>query len=291
MSKKILITGSNGQIGHSLNLFFEDKDFDIKYTSLNVTKNHILPLDLTISENVELIFDNYKPDFIINTAGYTNVDLSENNRNIASKVNVNIVKNLLKYMPKTTKIIHISSDYIFDGFNAPYSEQDLPNPINYYGQSKLEAENLIRSSRKKYIIIRTGNLYSQFINLNSNRLTWIINSLSNNKKIFAADDMISKPTNTCTIPNIILSLLPLNDNLIINYTGQNALSIFDFAMLVAKTFNFDSSLVNKCKTDDLNFKAKRPINVSLSTDFVSDLINCNIYETEYCLNIIKDKIK
>ena len=82
-----------------------------------------------------------------------------------------------------------------------------------------------------------------------------------------------------------------NDNLIINYTGQNTLSIFDFAMLVAKTFNFDSSLVNKCKTDDLNFKAKRPINVSLSTDFVSDLINCNIYETEYCLNIIKDKIK
>ena len=249
MSKKILITGSNGQIGHSLNLFFEDKDFDIKYTSLNVTKNYILPLDLTLSEHVESIFDNYKPDFIINTAGYTNVDLSEINRNIASKVNVSIVKNLLKYMPKTTKIIHISSDYIFDGFNSPYSEQDLPNPINYYGQSKLEAENLIRSSRKKYIIIRTGNLYSQFINLNSNRLSWIINSLSNNKKIFAADDMISKPTNTCTIPNLILSLLPLSDNLIINYTGQNALSIFDFAMLVAKTFNFDSSLINKCKID------------------------------------------
>ena len=291
MSKKILITGSNGQIGRSLNLFFEAKNFDIKYTSLNITKNHILPLDLTLSENVESIFDNYKPDFIINTTGYTNVDLSEINRNIASKVNVNIVKNLLKYMPKTTKIIHISSDYIFDGLNAPYSEQDLPSPINYYGQSKLEAENLIRSSRKKYIIIRTGNLYSQFINLNSNRLSWIINSLSNNKKIFAADDMISKPTNTCTIPNLILSLLPLSDNLIINYTGQNPLSIFDFAMLVAKTFNFDSSLINKCKADDLNFKAKRPINVSLSTDFVSDLINCNIYETEYCLNIIKDKIK
>ena len=291
MSKKILITGSNGQIGHSLNLFFEDKDFDIKYTSLNSSSNDIIPLDLTYSDNVSSLFDNYKPDFIINTAGFTNVDLSETNRSLASKVNVNIVKNILKFMPNSSKIIHISSDYIFNGLDAPYTENDQPNPLNYYGQTKLEAENLIRGSRKKYIIIRTGNLFSQFLNLKSNRLSWIINNLSNNKSIYAAEDMISKPTNTCTIPNLILSLLPIGDNLIINYTGQNSLSIYDFANMVAKTFNFNANLINKCKVNDLNFKAKRPLNVSLSTDLVTDIINCNIYETEYCLNIIKDKIK
>ena len=290
MSKKILITGANGQIANSLKLFFEDKDFNVWYTSLSPSVNNPLCLDLSLTDKCAYLFDNYTPDFIINTAGYTNVDLCEDNREKAHNVNVGILKNILKFMSKKTKLIHISSDYIFDGKNALYKEDSIPNPINYYGKTKLESENLIRSSNRKYIIIRTGNLYSQFTNLKSNRLSWIFNKLSNNESIYAVEDMFSKPTNTCTIPPIILSLLPISDNLIINYAGQDSLSIYDFAVLVSQVFDFEKNLINKCKLKDMDFKAERPKDVSLSTDFISEIINCNIYETEYCLKSIKSKL-
>ncbi len=290
MSKKILITGANGQIANSLKLFFEDKDFNVRYTSLSPSVNNPLCLDLSLTDKCAYLFDNYTPDFIINTAGYTNVDLCEDNREKAHNVNVGILKNILKFMSKKTKLIHISSDYIFDGKNALYKEDSIPNPINYYGKTKLESENLIRSSNRKYIIIRTGNLYSQFTNLKSNRLSWIFNKLSNNESIYAVEDMFSKPTNTCTIPPIILSLLPISDNLIINYAGQDSLSIYDFAVLVSQVFDFEKNLINKCKLKDMDFKAERPKDVSLSTDFISEIINCNIYETEYCLKSIKSKL-
>ncbi len=290
MSKKILITGANGQIANSLKLFFEDKDFNVRYTSLSPSVNNPLCLDLSLTDKCAYLFDNYTPDFIINTAGYTNVDLCEDNREKAHNVNVGILKNILKFMSKKTKLIHISSDYIFDGKNALYKEDSIPNPINYYGKTKLESENLIRSSNRKYIILRTGNLYSQFTNLKSNRLSWIFNKLSNNESIYAVEDMFSKPTNTCTIPPIILSLLPISDNLIINYAGQDSLSIYDFAVLVSQVFDFEKNLINKCKLKDMDFKAERPKDVSLSTDFISEIINCNIYETEYCLKSIKSKL-
>ena len=85
-------------------------------------------------------------------------------------------------------------------------------------------------------------------------------------------------------------MLPISDNLIINYAGQDSLSIYEFAVLVSQVFDFEKNLINKCKLKDMDFKAERPKDVSLSTDFISEIINCNIYETEYCLKSIKSKL-
>ena len=100
MSKNILITGANGQIAHSLKLFFEDKDFNVRYTSLTPSVNNPLSLDLSLTDKCSYLFDNYDPDFIINTAGYTNVDHCENNKEKAHNANVGIIKNILKFMSK-----------------------------------------------------------------------------------------------------------------------------------------------------------------------------------------------
>lgn len=289
--KKILITGSNGQLGHSLNLFLKDKSFLILNSSLSIGRYTNNGSDLSIEENVSSLITEFSPDFIINCAAYTNVDLCEKNKKQAYNANVLIVKNLLKNMPKESKLIHISTDYIFDGINGSYDEKSIPNPINYYGKTKLEAENLIRSSQKKYIIIRTGNLYSEHFDLASNRLSWIISKLKNNTQIYAATDMISNPTTVNSISDIIFSLLPFNQDLIVNYSGQDKLSIYDFSKLVAKIFKFDQNLINSCTIEDLGFLAQRPIDVSLKTDLISDLINCNIYETEYSLKIISNIIR
>ena len=286
--KKILITGSNGQLAHSINITFSNNSFKILNVSLHLGSNTDFDLDLTIESNVADLLNKFEPDFIINCAAFSNVDLCESQKDIAHKTNVLLVSHLLKYMHKNSKLLHISTDYIFDGTKPPYSEEDIPNPLNYYGKTKLEVENIIRGSRKKYIILRTGNLFSEFIELSSNRLHWIFNKLKNQEPILAATDMISKPTYTGAIANILLKILFLNQNLIINYSGQDSLSIYDFSLLVANEFSFDKGLINSCKMNDLCLKAKRPENVSLKSDLISELINCNIYETEYSLKIIKN---
>ena len=289
--RKVLITGSNGQLGHSLNLFLKSKSFIVYNTSLNIGPFNIEAINLSIENNVSILIKKIKPDYIINCAAYTNVDQCEKNKKDAYDSNVKIVKNILKNMSRDSKLIQISSDYIFDGKASMYNEDSLPNPLNYYGKTKLESENLIRSSQKKYIIIRTGNLYSEYLNIPSNRLSWIINSLKNNKQIIAIDDMLSKPTSINALSNAIIDLLSFNQNLIINYTGQDKMSIYEFCLLVAKIFDYDSSLINKCSIKDFNFIAERPKDVTLNTSLISDLINCNIYETEYSLKIIKDILR
>ena len=286
--KKILITGSNGQLARSLNFAFSKSLFKIINVSLNSGPGTNIASDLSNSKNVSKIIDNFKPDFIINCAAFTNVDLCEEKKEKAYKANVLIVKNLLKYMPKESKLIQVSTDYIFDGLKSPYNEEATPNPLNYYGKTKLEAENLIRSSRKKYIILRTGNIFSEFSDLPSNRLNWILNNLKNNKPILAATDMISKPTHTASIAKLLVEMLSFNQNLIVNYCGQDSLSIYDFSLLVSKVFQFDKNLITPCKISDLPLKARRPQNVSLKTNLISNLIDCNIYETEYSLSIIKN---
>lgn len=289
--RKVLITGSNGQLGHSLNLFLKSKSFIVYNTSLNIGPFNIEAINLSIENNVSILIKKIKPDYIINCAAYTNVDQCEKNKKDAYDSNVKIVKNILKNMSRDSKLIQISSDYIFDGKASMYNEDSLPNPLNYYGKTKLESENLIRSSQKKYIIIRTGNLYSEYLNIPSNRLSWIINSLKNNKQIIAIDDMLSKPTSINALSNAIIDLLSFNQNLIINYTGQDKMSIYEFCLLVAKIFDYDSTLINKCSIKDFNFIAERPKDVTLNTSLISDLINCNIYETEYSLKIIKDILR
>jgi len=119
-------------------------------------------------------------------------------------------------------------------------------------------------------------------------LCWIFNKLKNNEKIFTATDMISTPTSTASLAKIIFNLLPFNQNLIINYSGQNSMSVYEFSLLVSKIFNFNKELIVPVLMGDLLFEAKRPKNTSLKTDLISNLLNCNIYETEYSLNIIKD---
>ncbi len=292
MSKrKILITGSNGQLGHSLNLFLKSKSFFVFNTSLNIGPYNLEGCDLSVENNVAKLIKRYKPDFIINCAAFTNVDKCEKDKKNAYNSNVKTVKNILRYMPLKSKLIHISTDYVFDGKDASYTEASLPNPINYYGKTKLEAENYIRASQKKYVIVRTGNLYSEYLDISSNRLFWILNNFKNKKEINAAVDMISKPTSINALSNTIIKLLPFNQNLIVNYSGQDKLSIYDFSKLVAKIFKYDQGLINKCSWKDFNFLAKRPENVSLETDLISDLINCNIYETEYSLKIISNIIR
>ena len=148
---KLLVTGSNGQLGSHFNNT-NNSLFDI-ISSNYKKKINFVHLDIVDENEVKSVIDKYKPDVIINTAAITNVDFCESNKSLARKVNDDGVKYLIKHSSSKMKIIQISSDYIYDGIDGFYNEKSLPNPINYYGKTKLEAENILLSYHKNFIII------------------------------------------------------------------------------------------------------------------------------------------
>ena len=129
MNRKVLITGGNGLLGSELSLY-NIPGYDIKSTSIN-NSFQSYTLDITKSVEVKEAIENYRPEIIINCAAYTNVDNTEINKELAHNVNVNGLKNLIKYSTIDTKIVHISTDYVFDGKKSQYRENDITRPVNY----------------------------------------------------------------------------------------------------------------------------------------------------------------
>ena len=156
-SLRILLTGSNGMLGSNY-LSLSSNLFDVIPTSS--TNKSFAYLDLTDSNNVKSVLNTYMPNIIINCSAITDVDGAELDKKKAYDVNVNGIRNIIKYSDVDTKIIHISSDYVFNGLSGNYSEKSRPDPINYYGKTKLESENILVSSNRKYLLFRVNGLFS-----------------------------------------------------------------------------------------------------------------------------------
>ena len=205
--KNILILGAAGLLGASLRTFL------IKYFNVFLTYNNSEPVllndDIQISRSVDIrqreelhsFISEISPNYIINCVALTDVDLCEMNRGLAYDVNVGGIKNILYACPKACKILHISSDYIFDGKKKIYKEDDSPNPISYYGKTKLESENILRSSNRDYLILRTSVLYNN--SSKNNFYSWVRESLEEDKKIHVVTDQISNPTWTWSFSEAI----------------------------------------------------------------------------------------
>ena len=298
MSRKILITGASGQLGNAIYLHLNDH-FDLTLTSKKIypydKKKNIQILNISNKEDVKKYLSLIQTDIIINCAAYTDVDKSENNKNKAHDVNVKGVQYLLRYSHKDTLFIHISSDYVFDGKSGPYAEHDATFPVNYYGKTKLEAENIIRGSHRNYIIFRSNANYSDNLNSKTNFFTWVLQSLRNNNQISVVTDQISNPTLVSNLANIIFKSIILNCEGIFNYGSSDYLSRYEFAMLIAKTFKLDHNLIIPVDTEYLykniiSYTAKRPHFSGLKTDHIETYIDEPIFSTQYNLKTLKHSL-
>ena len=240
-------------------------------------------LDVTNLDMMHNIFKNFDPDFVINCAAYTNVDLCESNKQIARNVNVKGLMNLLKCMSKKSKMIHISTDYVFDGKNGNYKENDMKEPVNYYGKTKLEADNLLMGSNSNYLIIRPNVLYSSNLNENNHFLSWVINSLKDKKEISVVNDQISNPVYISDLVEVVLSSLFVEYNGVYHFGSEDIISRYDFAILISKIFNLDENLVNPIKTCDLKQIAKRPLKSFLDCNKIVSDLKIDLHSTEYSL--------
>ncbi|MCX7877365.1 MAG: dTDP-4-dehydrorhamnose reductase [Ignavibacteria bacterium] len=267
--KKILLTGANGLLGQKVCEIFRNETTH----TLILTDIHHQPeisrdfeyfsMDITSKESVKDAVRKYNPDIIINTAAFTNVDACETERELSWKVNADAVKNLIiASRINNCRIIQISTDYIFDGKTGNYTEDSKPNPLSYYGKSKLAAENALISSGIDYVIVRTMILYGTGKNIRLNFALWIIDMLEKGRQIKIVDDQFGMPTIVDDLAWALVKIVNLNKTGIYHISGSEYLSRYDFAVRLAEIFKFDENLIVPIKTNELNQAAERPMNSS-----------------------------
>jgi dTDP-4-dehydrorhamnose reductase len=206
------------------------------------------------------------PDVIINAAAYTNVDLSETERETAWKINVKGVEHLAETARVIdAQIIHISSDYIFDGKRGPYSENDKPNPLGYYGRTKLASENVLKISGALYTILRTNVLYGVASKSKADFVEWLIDTVTSGKPVRIVDDQVSNPTFIDDLVQAISKVIEFRKHGVYNIGGKEFLSRYEFTKIIADYFYLDKSLITPIKTKELNQAARRPLESGLIT--------------------------
>lgn len=271
IKKRILITGSNGMLGQRLTEYYLKKNnielmcCSVEETSYITVVNY-LQLNIVNKSEVKNVFQNFYPDVIINTAAFTNVDLCESEREAAWNVNVTGVDNLAFYAKSIeSHLIHISTDYVFDGNNGPYSEKEKPNPISYYGRTKLASENAVKYRKCDASIIRTNVLYGPAKFGRNDFVKWVVESLRNNKPIKIVTDQINNPTYIDDLVDAINKIIEFKKLGLYNIGGKEFLSRYDFTSRIADYFSLDKDLISSIITASLNQPAPRPLKSGLVT--------------------------
>jgi len=246
-------------------------------------------LDISNIDNVEKITKRFNPDFIINFASQNNVDFLESNPELAMTVNCHGASNVAKIANETkTKLLHVSTDSVFDGIKGNYSETDQPNPINVYAKSKHAGELSVIKNCKNSIITRTN-----FYGINPDKkyfLNWILEQLKNNLPMTGFTDVIFSPLNTINLAQMLLELIETSFNGIIHLSSNNSISKYDFISKIILSLNLSPSLVTPGEISSLNFKAKRPKNTSLCNKLASDILKTKTIELDNWLEENKSNI-
>jgi dTDP-4-dehydrorhamnose reductase len=265
--ERLLITGSEGLLG--------SKIVEKTRPFFDVIPTHYTPplfpnsvrLDITNENEVSQIFRQYQPKAVIHAAAETNVDKCETDRRWAKKVNVFGTKNLATVCGKTnTNMIYISTDYVFDGKRGLYRETDGPDPINYYGLTKLKGEWFVKSLCRKFMIARTSVLYGKHPT-KLNFSTWVIKKLKQGERIAVVDDHYNSPTLADNLAEALLEAVRKHFNGLFHVAGSERISRYDFAIKTANIFDLDANLIKPIKTIKSTFwVAKRPKDSSLCID-------------------------
>ena len=265
--KTILITGSNGLLGQKLvhklkgnpeiNLIATSKGPNRISTSTGYVYQE---LDITKQEEVEAIFKKYKPHVLINTAAMTNVDACESDNEGCWQLNVTAVEYLVKAAEKNaTHLIHLSTDFVFDGEHGPYKEDDTPNPLSYYGESKLASEKLVEKATTLWSIVRTIIVYGVAENMSrSNIVLWAKGALEKGEPLTIVNDQFRSPTLAEDLADGCILIAERKAQGVYHLSGKDLMSIDDLVRRVAHFFNLDTAIIQEISSASLNQAAKRP---------------------------------
>jgi dTDP-4-dehydrorhamnose reductase len=297
---KILITGSNGLLGQKLlHKLRVDNSVDLIATSrgenrVSKQSNYkYLALDITSKQEVEKIILAEKPDVVINSAAMTNVDLCEAEKDNCDALNVSAVQFLADACEKIeAHLIHISTDFIFDGEDGPYKEDDEPNPLSYYGLSKLKSEHLLQAHSVKWTILRTIIVFGVGENLSKgNIVLWAKGALEKGEPLNIIDDQFRAPTLADDLADACILAANKKAFGVFNASGKDIMSIYEIVERIAKHYGNTTENLNKISTATLNQTAGRPTKTGFVLDKSRQVLGYNPHSFEECLAIIDEQLK
>lgn len=263
---KIFLTGANGLLGQKLvALISSDAQYQLLASGKGPNRNPAgrytyYTANLLNQEVVMELLERLTPDVIIHAAAMTQVDACELNHEQCWEINVKATESLLSIARSIdSRFLYVSTDFVFDGQAGPYSETDEPNPINYYGQSKWRAEQLVRHSAVPWAIVRTVLVYGVANDPSrSNIVLWVKKSLEEGKNIQVVDDQIRTPTLAEDLAIGCVQLLRSEEKGIFHLSGSETVTPFDLAIKVAKFFRLDESLIHRASAQTFKEIGQRP---------------------------------
>jgi len=297
---KVLITGSNGLLGqklvHKLRI---DELVELIATSKGEnrisekTGYNYISLDITKKEELEKVILSEKPNVIINTAAMTNVDACEDKKQECDALNIDAVKYLTDVSCQIdAHLIHISTDFIFDGENGPYSEDDVPNPLSYYGLSKLKSETILLESSCRWTVLRTIIVFGVAENLSKgNIVIWAKEVLEKGGTLNIIDDQFRSPTLAEDLADSCILSFQKQKYGVYNVSGKDIMSIYEIVERIAKYYNYSTKNLNKISTSTLNQIATRPLKTGFILTKSINELGYNPHSFEECLTIIDKQLK
>jgi len=288
LNSKALIIG-NGFLGK--HIIYEFKNHGIQAIGTHFHGNDsYTKMDVRDPSSIDKAISNFKPDLIINCAANTQLDFLETNPDIAFSINAEGAKNVaLSSQKNMTRLVHISTDGVFDGIRGMYTENDSLNPINNYAKSKVLGEKLVMENSDNFVIVRT-NFYG-FDEGNRFLFNWVLNALKQKKQLVGFTDVIFTPLQVSNLSSMILELSTTDYQGIIHLASDEVMSKYQFAVNVAQIFDFDKGLITKGSIDEhVDFVARRPKNTSLSNKKAKELLKTPIVPMTQWLYQIKNHL-
>jgi len=284
---KVLVIGSDGQLG------LEFQKISNSYDSLSWVFSTIKTLDLLKLDTISSFLNDINPSVIINCAAYTSVDKAETESKLANIINYNAVDVISRWTSfNKKKLIHISTDYVFDGLSKlPLSENSNTNPINEYGSSKLKGEQVCLKNDTNSIIIRTSWLYSSF---GSNFLKIMIELMKKNNSVKVVNDQIGSPTYAYDLAKVIIEIVMNSENKsgLFHYSNEGEISWFEFARSIRELYNLDCEIIG-VSSKQFKTLAKRPKYSLLNKSKIKTTFNLEIpnykKSLKNCIEIIKNE--
>ena len=289
---KFLVTGSAGLVGQQVtsDLVKNNQEVFSCFHEEHPSFGNPIKLDLCNSEQIKETIQKVKPEVIIHLAALTNVDLCETEKELAYLLNAKSTEALAKQSASLDAFfVYVSTDYVFDGTKPLKKENDKPNPLGYYGKTKLDGEIFLNNLASSWAIARTSTPFGLHPKKKSFPV-WIKENLESQKQIKVLTDQFTSPTYVPNLSKMLIEVATKKITGTIHLAGATRISRYDFAVMIAEKLNLDKSLLLKAESEEMSWKAKRPLDSSLDVSWANEILEEKPQIIEESLNLFIKKL-
>lgn len=293
--KKLLIIGGSGLVGSTLIKYgIGEYEISATFNKNGLSNNNVKTFKIDLFNNLDALIElitKINPDVVVHTAAHSSVDLCETNPELADKLHIEITKDIANICAKiNSKLIYFSTDWVFGGeIGKKYTENDTPNPINYYGLTKLAAEKIILECSSNNVVLRTAVIYGY--HKRSRFTNWILPYLSQNKMVDPFSDQYGTPTLVDDLVKAVLKIIQFDVKGLFHATGKTCLNRYEFALILADIFGLDKSFIKSVTKYEKKQDAPRPTSTCLDSRKLEKLLNFDFSDIQSGVQFIHTQYK